>query len=152
MRPFSRNEGRVNPVVAVITNVSFAAIRLDIDGHAGCAIRLARPPSTPDLRSSFPTANEHDKAGQLHFVEILPGSRLADIIVRPRIEVNSLHREAIAQLSPAVIASAYAEDGIIEAIEIVTSLAIGFQWHQELLTAQDHPGNRIFQSFVEAAA
>lgn len=107
---------------------------------------------TPDLRASFPTANEHDKAGHLHFVEILPGSRLASIIGRPRIEVNSFHREAIAHLSPTVIASAYAEDGIVEAIEIVSSaFAIGLQWHQELLTAQDHQGNRIFHSFVEAA-
>lgn len=108
---------------------------------------------TPDLRASAPAASEHDKRGHLHFVEIVPGSRLADIIGVPRIEVNTFHREAVMQLSPTVVASAYAEDGIVEAVEIVSnSFAIGLQWHQELFVGTDHPGNRIFRGFVEAAS
>ncbi|NKJ39198.1 gamma-glutamyl-gamma-aminobutyrate hydrolase family protein [Rhizobium sp. SG570] len=108
---------------------------------------------TPDLRASVPAASEHDKRGQLHFVDILPGSRLADIIGTLRIEVNTFHREAVVQLSPAVIASACAEDGIVEAIEIVSNaFAIGLQWHQELFAGTDHPGNRVFRGFVDAAS
>ncbi|WP_349962910.1 gamma-glutamyl-gamma-aminobutyrate hydrolase family protein [Rhizobium sp. ZPR3] len=108
---------------------------------------------TPDLRSSFPTANEHDQRDHLHAVEIVPESRLAKIIGKPRIEVNTFHREAIAQLSPVVLASAYAEDGIVEAVEVVSSsFAIGLQWHQELFADVDHPGNAVFRGLVEAAA
>jgi len=108
---------------------------------------------TPDLRASFPTANEHDKRDHLHSVEIVAESRLGNIIDKHRIEVNTFHREAIAQLSPAVLASAYAEDGIVEAIEVVSStFAIGLQWHQELFADMEHPGNAVFRGLVEAAA
>ncbi len=65
---------------------------------------------------------------------------------------STFHREAVAQLSPGIVASAHAPDGIVEAVEIPGQrFAIGIQWHQELLTSQDHPGNRLFQGLVEAA-
>jgi putative glutamine amidotransferase len=108
---------------------------------------------TPDLRASFPSAAEHDKRDHLHIVEIVPKSRLAGMIGKPRIEVNTFHREAVAQLSPDVLASAYAEDGIVEAIEVISSsFAIGLQWHQELFAEADHPGNSVFRSLVIAAS
>lgn len=108
---------------------------------------------TPDLRAFYPTANEHDKRDHLHAVEIAPESRLAKIIGKTRIEVNTFHREAIAQLSPAVLASAYADDGIVEAIEVISnSFAIGLQWHQELFVDAYHPGNALFHGLVDAAS
>jgi putative glutamine amidotransferase len=107
---------------------------------------------TPDLRAMMPEALEHDRRGQFHPVALAANSRLAAIIGAQMIEVNSFHREAVAQLAPSVVASAHAGDGIIEAIEIPSSrFAIGIQWHQELLVDTDHPGNRLFQRFVEAA-
>ncbi len=108
---------------------------------------------TPDLRMSFPTADEHDKRDHVHAVDILPGTRLAGMVGRPRIDVNTFHREAIAQLSPAVLASAHADDGIVEAIEVVSSaFAVGLQWHQELFAETNHPGNGVFRGLVEAAS
>jgi putative glutamine amidotransferase len=107
---------------------------------------------TPDLRAMMPEALEHDRRGQFHPVELAANSRLAAIIGEQTIEVNTFHREAVAQLAPSVVASASAADGIIEAIEIPASrFAIGIQWHQELLVGIEHPGNRLFQGFVEAA-
>jgi putative glutamine amidotransferase len=107
---------------------------------------------TPDLRAMMPDALEHDRRGQLHAVELVANSRLAAIIGAQTIEVNTFHREAVAQLAPSVVASAHAGDGIIEAIEIPAQrFAIGIQWHQELLVGADHRGNRLFQEFVEAA-
>ena len=108
---------------------------------------------TPDLRASNPNAIEHDKRGYFHPIDIVHGSRLSEVIGKPRIEVNTFHREAIARLSPAVHACAFAEDGIVEAIEIsANTFAIGIQWHQELLAEIDHPGNRLFAGLVEAAS
>ncbi|WFU07471.1 phosphoribosylformylglycinamidine synthase subunit PurQ (plasmid) [Rhizobium sp. CB3171] len=105
-----------------------------------------------DLRLSFPAADEHDKRDHLHAVEIVPESRLARIIGKHRIRVNTFHREAIAQLSPAVVVSARADDGIVEAIEVASSsFAIGLQWHQELFADTVHPGNAVFRGLVEAA-
>jgi putative glutamine amidotransferase len=107
---------------------------------------------TPDLRAMIPEALEHDRRGQIHRVALDANSRLAAIIGEPTLDVNTFHREAVAQLVPSVVASACAEDGIIEAIEIpARRFAIGIQWHQELLVDTDHPGNRLFQGFVEAA-
>lgn len=108
---------------------------------------------TPDLRSTQPDALEHDRRGTTHFVKPVAGSRLAAIVGQSAFEVNTFHREAIAQLSPMISASAHAPDGVIEAVEIPSQrFAIGIQWHQELLTNQDHPGNRLFHGLVEAAA
>ncbi|MGP4670302.1 gamma-glutamyl-gamma-aminobutyrate hydrolase family protein [Agrobacterium pusense] len=108
---------------------------------------------TADLRTFFPSANEHDKRDYLHAIEIVPEAHLAKIIGKARIEVNTFHREAIAQLSPHVLGTAYAEDGIVEAVVIISkSFAIGLQWHQELFSDVDHPGNAIFRSLVEAAS
>lgn len=106
---------------------------------------------TPDLRVMQPDALEHDRRGTTHAVKLAYGSRLAAIVGQPTLEVNTFHREAVAQLPPAIVASAHAPDGIIEAIEIPDQqFAIGIQWHQELLTSQDHPGNRLFKGLIEA--
>jgi putative glutamine amidotransferase len=107
---------------------------------------------TPDLRAMMPEALEHDRRGQLHRIELTANSRLAAIIGQQTIDVNTFHREAVARLAPSVVASAHAGDGIIEAIEIPAHrFAIGIQWHQELLVSTDHPGNRLFRGFVDAA-
>ena len=83
---------------------------------------------------------------------VAKGSRLAAILGRPSLLVNTFHREAIVELTPGVVASAHAEDGVVEAIEVPSHpFAIGLQWHQELLAA-DHPGGAIVRRFVEASA
>ena len=66
--------------------------------------------------------------------------------------VNTSHQEAIGKLSPSVVASAHADDGIIEAIEVPSrTFALGLQWHQERFAGTEHPGNRLFRAFVEAS-
>ncbi|WP_245410945.1 gamma-glutamyl-gamma-aminobutyrate hydrolase family protein [Microvirga flavescens] len=96
---------------------------------------------------------EHDNREVTHKVSIEPGTLLSRIVGAQQFEVNSRHREAIAEVSSGAIAAARAEDGIIEAIEIPSRrFALGLQWHQEaFVTQDDHPGNGIFAAFVEAA-
>lgn len=106
---------------------------------------------SPDLRAMRPDALEHDRRGSMHAVALAPGSRLAAVVGASTLEVNTFHREAVAQVTPAVIASAHAPDGIVEAVEIPgRRFAVGIQWHQELL-GLDHPGSRLFAALVEAA-
>lgn len=108
---------------------------------------------SPDVQALVPNALEHDKRGYIHPVSLLAGSKLANIVGSTTLDVNTFHREAIADLSPPVIASAHASDGVIEAIEIPSKrFALGIQWHQESFAPTDHPGNRIFRKFVEASA
>jgi putative glutamine amidotransferase len=91
----------------------------------------------------------HDNGGP-HAVTI-PARTQLSAFVGARLSVNSHHREALTSLPGGVIASAIADDGVIEAIEIPPHrFAMGLQWHQELLLP-DHPGQAIFGGFVATA-
>lgn len=104
---------------------------------------------TPDLTKTVPGAGRHDHDGAEHAVRLVKGSRLAQSVGAERMQVNTLHREAIVELTDEVIVSAYADDGIVEAIELPAySFAMGLQWHQERFVGTDHPGNGVFDGFV----
>ncbi len=65
--------------------------------------------------------------------------------------VNSFHHQAINKLSPKLKVSAYAEDGIIEAIECPEkAFFMGVQWHPELMP-DDEIQNKIFSAFIKKA-
>jgi putative glutamine amidotransferase len=100
---------------------------------------------------SMPTALEHDKQDYLHQITLVPGTKLFSLLGESTLLVNSSHQEAIGDLSPAVVASAHANDGVIEAIEVPSrTFALGLQWHQERFISSNHPGNRVFGAFIEA--
>lgn len=115
-----------------------------IAGLNGCRL-------TPDLRSSHPRALEHDKRDFLHNVSLKKGSRIEGLVGARSMLVNSFHREAVVELTSTVEATAHADDGIVEAIEVSGHpFALGIQWHQELLAGSDHPGNAVFKGLVAA--
>lgn len=106
---------------------------------------------TPDIGAWSSAARSHDQRGTLHRVDIQEGTLLRQIIGEPTIDVNTFHREAIANVGEEITVSATAEDGIIEAVELAShQFALGIQWHQELFVGERHPGNRIFAAFVKA--
>lgn len=105
-----------------------------------------------DVKALGPQILPHDDRESPHTISIKPGTLLSRILGETDIEVNTFHREAIGQLSDAVIASAHAPDGVIEAIELpVYRFALGVQWHQELFVGTSHPGQKIFEAFIQAA-
>ncbi|MCG7394692.1 phosphoribosylformylglycinamidine synthase subunit PurQ [Microvirga sp. ACRRW] len=107
---------------------------------------------SPDIRAMSPHIMEHDKRGHEHSVAITQNTLLSRLVNERELTVNTFHREAVVELSDGVVASARAQDGVIEAIEIPSRrFALGVQWHQELFAKQDHPGNAIFRAFVQAA-
>ncbi|NHO33777.1 gamma-glutamyl-gamma-aminobutyrate hydrolase family protein [Acetobacter fallax] len=91
--------------------------------------------------------NPRDEAG--HCVSVVPGTRLAGIVGRASMAVNSSHHQAVRDPGQAVV-SARAEDGVIEAIEDSEAVfCIGVQWHPEFSI---DPGDRaLFAAFVAAA-
>lgn len=104
-----------------------------------------------DVWASAPDALEHGESDCTHQVILTPGTRLFDLVGASTLHVNSSHREAVGELSDLVVASARADDGVIEAIEVPSqTFALGIQWHQERYVDRDHGGNRIFHAFVEA--
>lgn len=67
-----------------------------------------------------------------HHIDILAGSRLAAIFRTTRLRVNSFHHQAVKKVAPGFKATAWAPDGIIEAIEATAHpFAVGVQFHPE---------------------
>lgn len=107
---------------------------------------------SPDIRSLGPHVMEHDKGGHIHSVAVQPGTALARIVGEHELHVNTFHREGVVEPAGGIVVSAIAPDGIIEAVELPSHpFAIGVQWHPELFSDEDHPGNRLFEAFVKAA-
>jgi putative glutamine amidotransferase len=88
-----------------------------------------------------------------HPVTLTPGSRLAAILGQTRVEVNSLHHQAVGELAPGMVISALSpDDEIIEALEAPDkTFAISVQWHPEDMYAESEAMRRLFTTFVETA-
>jgi putative glutamine amidotransferase len=81
-----------------------------------------------------------DRSGEpVHDVGIEAGTRLAGLAGVDRLPVNSLHHQAVDTLGSGLRAVAWADDGVVEAIEGVWSRMLGVQWHPELLPG--HPAH-----------
>jgi len=86
-----------------------------------------------------------------HDIRIVPGSRLAEILGRSELSVNSAHHQAVKQPGRGVIITAAAPDGVIEAIEFPgATFAIGVEWHPERMP-DDESQRQLFCSLVSAA-
>lgn len=84
-----------------------------------------------------------------HEVEIKEGTHLAELLGANRIDVNSVHHQAISEPGPNAVVSAIAPDGIVEAIELPDRrFAIGVQWHPEYLCAGEEA---LFDGLISAA-
>ncbi len=87
-----------------------------------------------------------------HRVRVEPGTLLAKIVQTHELGVNSLHHQTIDALAPALRASAYSDDGVIEGVEAGGArFALGVQWHPELLRHRpEHLA--LFEALVDASA
>jgi putative glutamine amidotransferase len=84
-----------------------------------------------------------------HDVTVLEHTLLHRLTGSNVFAVNSLHRQGIIEIGPDIIASASADDGVVEAIEAPQyRFCLGVQWHPEFdLTPADQ---FIFDGFVRA--
>src|SRR3981189_1865102 len=57
-----------------------------------------------------------DRAALTQQLTLTPGSRLAEIFGSTRIEVNTMHHQAVKDVAPGLTATAWAEDGTIEGL------------------------------------
>lgn len=94
--------------------------------------------------------NHQSSETYAHSISFVPGSKLQSILDTNVILVNSKHSYHIPD-SGLKNVGAYADDGIIEALEDSKKLFnIGVQWHPELL--QDDPNSiRLFSAFIDSA-
>jgi putative glutamine amidotransferase len=86
-----------------------------------------------------------------HGVRLAAGSRLAGILDAGGLMVNSFHHQAVKRPADGFDAVAWAEDGVVEAIEAPgRRFALGVQWHPEGMFQTDPLARKLFAAFVEA--
>jgi putative glutamine amidotransferase len=67
-----------------------------------------------------------------HAVRLEPGSLAARVVGAEHTEVKSAHHQGLDQLGEGVVASGWADDGLVEAIELPDrAFAVGVLWHPE---------------------
>jgi putative glutamine amidotransferase len=87
-----------------------------------------------------------------HGVRLDPGSRLAGVLDATELVVQSVHHQAVGRLGEGLLAVAWSEDGVVEAIESAGHrFVIGVQWHPELDALSDPRPMRLFETLVAAA-
>ena len=104
----------------------------------------------PDVPTSTVVHRLPERLHTHHEATIAPDSRLADLLGATTVKVSSWHHQAIRMLAPDLRAVAWAEDGIIEAVEHRRSRScIAIQWHPEM-QMDDPLQRRLFERFVDS--
>lgn len=85
-----------------------------------------------------------------HEVSIEAGSKLADILAVDHCTISSQHHQALNKVADCLSVTAYAEDGVIEAVEYKNHPVIGVQWHPEHTAENDPIQQRLFNRFIES--
>ncbi len=106
----------------------------------------------PDLTDGAVEHSQAETGNQTtHEVRVAPDSGLARTTGGGPVNVNSFHHQAIARPGRDLRPVAWAEDGLVEAIEGDRGgLVLGIQWHAETLV-DEADQLALFQHLVEAA-
>ncbi|MEV0612220.1 gamma-glutamyl-gamma-aminobutyrate hydrolase family protein [Nonomuraea sp. NPDC050404] len=100
-------------------------------------------PWLPDVLDS----DRHTEPGSAgHLIQVSVTSKLGKA-VGDRVEVNAPHHQSVRRLGSGLLAVAWAEDQIVEGIELQGHrFGVGVQWHPER-----GGDDRLFDAFIEAA-
>jgi gamma-glutamyl-gamma-aminobutyrate hydrolase PuuD len=85
-----------------------------------------------------------------HEVTITAGTRLAEALGTTRATVRSHHHQAVSTLADKAIATAWADDGILEGFELPDAWVVSVQWHPETTAGDDPVQQNLFDAFVAA--
>lgn len=97
------------------------------------------------VRTEHPGALDHGGSGAVTLHEVLrtesqPGPLLAGF--PPSFTTNSSHGQALAQIAPNFLVTAWASDGVVEAFQ--RDLLFGVEWHPE----SDATGKLLYDNFA----
>ncbi len=110
-----------------------------------------------DIGTQMPKAMKHEQGvprdRHSHRVRILEDSLLGKLVGSEGAPVNSHHHQALETLGRELVATAWATDGIVEAVEDPRSdrYVLGVQWHPELGWERDELSRALFERFVAEA-
>ena len=108
-----------------------------------------------DIPKRFGTLHQMPKGHSspfYHDVKMVPDTMLHEIMGKD-IPVDSYHHQCIDRLAEGLVASAYAPEGFIEAIEAPVQsgmFLMAVQWHPEITLDADAYSIRIFERFRKA--
>jgi putative glutamine amidotransferase len=111
-----------------------------------------------DISTELPNAIKHEQGPPRdrpsHSIKLDNNSLLATSAESGAAVVNSHHHQAIETVGENLKATAWASDGLIEAVEDTRPdrFALGVQWHPELGWQQDELSRALFKQFVHACA
>jgi putative glutamine amidotransferase len=110
-----------------------------------------------DIESQHTAAIKHQQGAprdrHSHRVRLLDESRLRQLAQADDAPVNSHHHQAVETVGRELVATAWASDGIIEAVEDPRGdrFVVGVQWHPELGWEKDELSRALFREFVDEA-
>lgn len=88
-----------------------------------------------------------------HRVNVLPGSRVEQLLGPGPFMVNSLHHQSVHRPGRGVIISGKADDGIAEMLEVPGHrFVVAAQFHPEEIYTQESTSARLFAGFVQACS
>ena len=129
----------------------------------GALIQDIRSEWTPTEKQASTLLHSDDErkdtpqAGNIyrHEVSLAPESLISKIVGDKRMLTNSYHHQAVRpdRIGDGLKATAWAPDGVIEAIESAdsTRFLLGVQWHPERQT-EEAPHRALFKALVDAAS
>lgn len=109
-----------------------------------------------DIPSQLKSNVCHAQAGEqrnelTHSITCKPGSIAAQILGE-KCYVNSFHHQAVKDLAPGLIATAWASDGVIEAMESQNRRIWTVQWHPENLYRRYPVFQGLFRRLIRMAS
>jgi putative glutamine amidotransferase len=110
-----------------------------------------------DIPSQLPAAIKHQQGAprdrRSHAVKLGDAGLLATLGEGESVLVNSHHHQALERIGENLVATAWASDGLIEAIEDSRPerFAVGVQWHPEIGWETDNLSKALFERFIAAA-
>ena len=133
-----RARQRAMPVLGICRGIQLVNV-----GYGGTLVQ-----HLPDV-----TALDHEQLDAwdalAHTIEIASDSRLAGMMGATAMEVNSVHHQAVDRLGAGLRAVAWADDGVVEAIEHETDPVLAVQWHPEWTGSVDwERQRRLFEALL----
>lgn len=110
-----------------------------------------------DIGAQVPNAIKHEQGAPRdrpsHGITLASSSLVANLAGSDKALVNSHHHQAIEKVGRELVPTAWASDGLIEAVEDSRPerFVLGVQWHPEMGWKDDRFSQELFDWFVAAA-
>lgn len=121
--------------------------------HLGGSLYQDIPTMLPEASNHELSTHKEDYTHIAHVLNVAPNSRLAAVAQAKEINANTHHHQGIKKLADSLEASAWSEDGLIEAVERTDkSFVLGVQCHPESLYLVDKKWANVFEAFIKASS